>query len=178
MKSLLIAISLCPVYAAVNTQAQQDVDIQRYCGRWYEQARYENWFEEGMENVYTDYILLSNGSIQITNHGTTAQGYPEQASGRAFVTAPGVLAVSFVWPYWWFRTPYKILFIDAEYRAALVSGEDGSLLWLLTRETQPSRHLIQLLLNQAHERGFDTSKLRYTQHQNLKSTAPETNTPG
>lgn len=164
--------------AKVDTTPQQNVDFSRYLGRWYEQARYENWFEEGMDNVYTDYVPLKDNSIQVTNYGTDAQGYDEQARGKAFIDGPGLLEVSFVWPYWWFRTPYKILYVDPEYKAALVSGEDGEYLWLLTREMNASPKLMRSLLHEAERRGFDTSTLRYTQHQKRKSTAPDTKRPG
>ena len=81
--------------AVVNTEPQQNVNFNRYLGRWYEQARFENWFEEGMEHVYTDYLPLQNGAIQVINHGTSAQGYAEQARGRAFIAGKGVLDISF-----------------------------------------------------------------------------------
>ncbi len=174
---LLLAFSAV-VNAAVDTTPQQNVDFRKYAGRWYEQARFENWFEEGMEHVYTDYTLLQNGSLRVSNHGTSPQGYAEQATGRAFIVAPGELSVSFVWPYWWFRAPYKVLYVDSEYQSALVSGEDATYLWLLTREPVPATRMLKNLVEQAKLRGFDTSRLRYTKHQNRKSTAPDTKMPG
>lgn len=179
MKNILfLMMMLLPCLATVDTRPQADVDFKRYCGRWYEQARFENWFEEGLDHVYTDYVPLENGSIQVTNHGTDAQGARLQAAGRGFIKAPGLLEVSFVWPYWWFRSPYKILYIDADYQGAVVSGIDDTYLWLLTRDAAPPRQLIEKLLKEAQKRGFNTSNLRYTQHQKRKSTAPDTNRPG
>ena len=175
---LMATILPCLAQMVVDTTPQQSVDFRRYAGRWYEQARYENWFEEGMEHVYTDYTPLKDGSIRVTNHGTDAQGYTEQARGRAFITGKGELGVSFVWPYWWFRAPYKVLYVDPEYQGAVVSGENADYLWLLTRQDIPRRELVNRLVHEAAKRGFDTAKLRHTQHQKRKSTAPETNTPG
>lgn len=148
--------------AVVNTEPQQNVNFNRYLGRWYEQARFENWFEEGMEHVYTDYLPLQNGAIQVINHGTSAQGYAEQARGRAFIAGKGVLDISFVWPYWWFRTPYKILYVDPDYQSALISCEGDEYLWLLTRKKTASPGQIDTLRKEAQRRGFDTSKLRFT----------------
>ena len=164
--------------ATVNTTPQPDVNLTRYCGRWYEQARYENWFEQDLDQVYTDYTPLASGSIQILNHGTDPQGRKHKTRGKAVVTSPGQLGVSFVWPYWWFRTPYKILYVSPDYEGALVSGEGSDYLWILTREEDASPLLIKKLKQEAQLRGFDTTKLRRTTHQKRKSTVPATNKPG
>lgn len=154
-----LVVSIC---TAADTTPQPNVSLDRYQGRWYEQARYENWFEEGMEQVYTDYTAGPDGSIDVQNSGRDSNGRLKQAAGRAFPVTNGVLEVSFVWPYWWFGAPYHILYVDKEYKAALVSGDDDEYLWLLTRERIPGRETIQRLIKEAKRRGFDTTKLRFT----------------
>lgn len=179
MKKLIqLLLIILPATAAINTTPQTNIDYERYCGRWYEQARYENWFEKGLDHVYTDYTLLNNKSIRITNYGTDARGCTKQATGRGYISKTGVLEISFVWPYWWFRTPYIILYLNPEYSAALVSGNGADYLWLLTRDIHPNTGLMRSLIKEAKRRGFDTSALRYTNHQNRKSTDPDTNKPG
>ncbi len=176
--SYLLLIFCSQLLAQVDTTPQANIDMARYYGRWYEQARYENWFEEGLEKVYADYAPLGPDHVQVTNYGTTRQGELHKAGGRAIVKAPGELAVSFVWPYWWFHAPYKILYLTPEYDAALVSGEGEDYLWLLTRGEEASPRLLHKLEQEARKRGFDTSRLLYTRNQKRKSTAPDTNRPG
>ena len=108
-------------FAAVNTTPQKNVDLRQYAGRWYEQARYENWFEKDMDEVYTDYMLHKDGTITVKNNGRSIKGKAKQSVGRAFPSSAGEMEVSFVWPYWWFRAPYKILYVSADYSAALVA---------------------------------------------------------
>lgn len=177
-KIIQLLLTVLPATAAINTTPQTDIDYGRYCGRWYEQARYENWFEKGLDHVYTDYEQLDNKSIKVTNYGTNARGDKKQASGRGYISEKGELEVSFVWPYCWFRAPYRILYLDPEYSAALVSGNGADYLWLLTRDIPPNAKLMSSLIKEAKRRGFDTSALRYTNHQKRKSTAPDTNKPG
>lgn len=157
--TFLFMLSLC--YAA-NTTPQENVSLERYMGRWYEQARFENWFEKGMDEVYTDYTKGPDSSINVRNYGTGPDKITEHSSGRAFPVSNGILEVSFVWPYWWFRAPYHILYVDEAYSAALVSGDDDQYLWLLTRQKQADKRMIQRLLKEAKLRGFDTTKLRFT----------------
>ena len=148
--------------ARVNTTPPPDISIPRYMGRWYEQARFENWFESGMEHVYTDYKLSSDGSISITNTGRNERGVQSSARGRGVTCGTGRFRVSFVPPYKWFRAPYHILYVDKDYNSALVSGDGNDYLWLLTRQQTPDKSILTPLLEEAQLRGFDTSKLRYT----------------
>lgn len=150
---------------APDTTPQGDITLHRYLGRWYEQARYECFFERDMDEVYTDYTAREDGGIDITNAGTTAGGRHKEAHGRAVVPDAerhGRLLVSFVPPYRWFRAPYHILYVDTDYRMALVSGEDEGYLWLLTRERKADEATMRRLLDEAQKRGFDLARLRLT----------------
>lgn len=168
---------------APDTTPQQAIRLDAYLGRWYEQARYECFFEWGMDEVYTDYSARADGSIDITNAGSTASGRRKEARGRAVVPdeeTAGRLLVSFVPPYRWFRSPYHILYADADYRMALVSGASAGYLWLLTRARKADEVTMRRLLDEAQKRGFDISALRLTrQHaegtetQNRKSAPNE-----
>ena len=69
---LILLTSTC---IAADTTPQANVSLSRYQGRWYEQARYENWFEEGMEQVYTDYSPGPDGSLNVMNSGRNETGH-------------------------------------------------------------------------------------------------------
>ena len=147
----------------VNTAPQQGLNLNAYMGRWYEQARYDHAFENGLDRVFTDYSMLPDGRVKITNNGTDGNGVPHRAGGMGSCPhGDGRLQVSFVPPYSWFRAPYHILYATQGYTGAVVSGEDDRYLWLLTREQEPPRELMRELLGEARARGFDTSRLRYT----------------
>lgn len=158
---------------------QREVNLSAFMGRWYEQARLENMFERGMDEVYSDYEPMGDGRFRVCNSGTDAGGISHQAHGMGSMkeaAAPGVLRVSFVPPYGWFAAPFLILYTDAEYREALIAGSGGHYLWLLTREPQPSRDSLNRLLAEAQRRGFNTHELRRTRqtHQKRQSTPTET----
>ncbi|MBQ5664346.1 MAG: lipocalin family protein [Akkermansia sp.] len=146
----------------VNTTPQRNVSIEKYLGRWYEQARFENWFEEGLEEVFTDYTAGPDGSINVVNCGKKRNGHQCSSRGRAYPCGAGRLKVSFVPPYGWFKAPYHILYTDPDYQGALVSGDGEEYLWLLTREKTPDSGLLETLRREAQKRGFDTALLRQT----------------
>ncbi len=151
--------------APVDTTPAAGISLPRYMGRWYEHARFENWFEAGLDTVYTDYRLRSDGQVEVLNCGTNTKGWRKLSKGRGICRCTGSLRVSFVPPYFWFRAPYNILYVDPEYQSALVSGDGSNFLWLLTRKAQPPQELVATLLNHARLRGFNTEQLRYTKQE-------------
>lgn len=162
LKSILHYFFKSKPESPVNTLPQQDVRLDKYLGRWYEQARYENWFESGLDEVFTDYSTGPGGSINVLNCGKNHRGLQSTSKGRGYPAGRGRLNVSFVPPYGWFRAPYHILYVDPDYQSALVSGENASYLWLLTREKTPQESLLSTLIGEAEKRGFNTSELRFT----------------
>lgn len=147
-----------------NTTPVPHLNLRAYLGRWYEQARYEHRFERGMDGVFTTYTLTDDGNISVMNVGYDARGQEHRAKGEAQQTAQGggALSVSFVPPFIWFGTPYRVLYVDEHYTEALVSGAGNDYLWLLTRRPNPGFGTLKHLMYEAKRRGFDLHRLRRT----------------
>ena len=43
----------------------QNLDIERFMGRWYVISIIPNWFEDG-KNAYDDYVLNPDGTVGVT----------------------------------------------------------------------------------------------------------------
>ena len=158
---------------------QAGIDLMSFMGRWYEQARIENTFEHGLDDVYSDYYAMKDGKFRVFNTGTDSRGEQFRAKGMGSIkdcNEPGALQVSFVPPYSWFAAPFHILYTDAHYQEALIAGSGGHYLWLLTRDAHPSKESLNNLLREARRRGFNTHELRRThhRHQNRQSTPTDT----
>ncbi|WP_300727232.1 lipocalin family protein [uncultured Rikenella sp.] len=143
-------------------------DPKRYLGKWYEIARFDYRFERDMYAVTAEYSLRSDGKIRVVNTGRrgSPDGPTVTAAGKAKLGAPkdpvrpGFLKVSFFGP---FYAPYYILALDSDYQCALVAGKRHKTLWILSRQPQLSQETTQQLLDVARQRGFDTSKLHFTE---------------
>jgi len=144
-----------------DTRPADNVDLSQYLGRWYELARYETPFEEGMEEVYTEYKARPDGRISITNSGLKAGHGRKEAQATGTQVAPGQLKVSF-FPL--ISSDYNILAVDEFYRNALVSNAGGSCLWFLSRSPQIVPDAFEPMKREALRRGFDLSALHYTKH--------------
>jgi apolipoprotein D and lipocalin family protein len=145
-------------------QPAKPVELQRYLGRWYELARYENRFERGCEGVTADYSARPDGSIDVVNACDGApDGRRRVSRGRARVV-PGsgnaMLKVSFFGPF--FLGNYWILDRADDYQWAIVGEPSGRFLWILSRDHTPPTETYNLLVSRARDLGYDTTLLRRT----------------
>ena len=49
--------------------AVKNFDLQKYQGKWYEIARLNHSFEEGMEQVTANYTINDDGTVKVINKG-------------------------------------------------------------------------------------------------------------
>lgn len=155
-----------PIFTSeVDTSTIRRLDIHSFMGKWYEIARYENRFERGMSHVSATYSLNENGKIRVLNEGVKS-GKPHRVKGKAFLpdpyNYPGRLRVSF---FLWFYSDYYIFELDNEnYKYAVIGSSDRDYLWILYREPVMPTLLLQELVERIQNRGYDTSKLLFVNH--------------
>jgi len=156
-------------------QVVAPVDLKRYAGQWWEQARLPNRFQQTCDGPVTaNYTLLPDGTMQVFNRCEREDASVEEAAGIARqVSLPGLpgagrLKVRFLpawlgWlPFAW--SDYWILKLDRDYQLALVGTPDRKYLWVLSREPQPDDASITAELEYARTLGFDVDKVVRTAH--------------
>ena len=135
-------------------------DIQRYSGVWYEIARIENSFEEGLSNVTATYTLRDDGRVKVVNKGyNTKAAEWDEADGYAVFGESeniGFLEVTFFWP---FFADYVIFEIDPEYQHAYITSDSKDYLWLLARTPIVSDKVKEHFLERAKSLGFKLDDL-------------------
>ena len=152
-----------PVGNTAVPQPAKSVDLQRYLGRWYELARYEQGFQKDCDGVSADYALRADGMISVLNSCRKPDGTASQAKGRAKIvdTATGAkLKVSFFGP---FFGDYWVLDRAEDYSWAIIGEPSGRYLWILSREANPGTAAVDALIERTRALGFDTTMLRRTQ---------------
>ena len=144
--------------------------VDRYLGTWYEIARLDHRFEEGLTDIQATYSLEADGSVKVLNRGLqTSNGKWREAIGKALFTGKrdeGSLKVSFFGP---FYGGYHVAALDPEYRWSLVVGPDRDYFWILSREPHISAGLRDQLILRARTLGIATDRLIWTP-QNGKAT--------
>ena len=147
----------------IDNTTVKTVDIELYMGRWYEIARFDHKFERGKVGVTANYSLNDDGTILVVNSGYNGSldGVLDTAIGKAKQPNskhPGRLKVSF---FWIFYGQYNILELDDDYSYALIGSSSDKYLWILSRTPQMQQETLNMLLEKAKGRGYDTSKLIY-----------------
>jgi apolipoprotein D and lipocalin family protein len=134
-------------------------DINKYLGKWYEIARFPHSFEKDLIGVTANYSLKDDGKIKVENKGYVGSldGPKKNAIGKAkFTKNPRRLKVSF---FWIFYGKYDILEVDLEnYKYALV-GSGKNFLWILSRTPQMDEKTYEMLVEKAKSLGYDVNDL-------------------
>lgn len=136
-------------------------DADRYLGTWYEIARLDHSFEEGLDNVTAEYRYNDDGSIRVINRGYSREdGKWQEAQGRARFVGDedvGHLRVSFFGP---FYASYVVFGLEREdYRYAWVTGYNRDYLWFLSRTPTVSDQAMEDFRQAARASGFDLDEL-------------------
>ena len=165
MKKLVLATlfaGLMPMMACTKDFDNSTVtsfDLSRYLGTWYEVARYDHSFEKGMDNAMAEYILQDDGTVFVLNTAWKNGKY-KVAEGKAKYPdsdlEPGALKVYF---FLFFYSEYNVMMVDEDYQISLVGSKSKNYLWILSRTPVPDPDLLNMIIEEAEARGYDTSKL-------------------
>ncbi|MBT1451190.1 lipocalin family protein [Glaciecola sp. XM2] len=166
--SILVFVMLLGACTGIpeGVQPIKGFEKEKYLGTWYEIARLDHSFERGLNQVTATYTLREDGGIDVLNKGFNTQAQEwEYAEGKAYFVGDesvGHLKVSFFGP---FYASYVIADLDKDnYQYALVTGPDTGFLWILARTPQLDAKIVDRLVQQANELGFDTEQLIYVKH--------------
>lgn len=146
------------------------LDVPRYMGTWYEIAKFPNRFQaKCVANTRARYLAQTDGSVQVLNSCTTADGSVIDALGLAkqvgAATSPK-LEVRFA-PAWLSWLPmvwgdYWVIDLDTDYQLAAVSDAKREYLWVLSRTPQVNAKAYDTLLDRLKAQHFDVKKLEPT----------------
>lgn len=166
---LLLLIAAC-TGVPQGIQPVTGLNTDKYLGKWYEIARLDHSFEEGLSRVTAEYELQDDGGIKVINRGFDAEeGEWSVAEGRAVFVGDentGHLKVSFFGP---FYASYVIFELDKEqYQYAYVTGYDRDYLWFLSRTPDVGAEAIAEFREVAVEAGFDLEELVIVDHSPAK----------
>ncbi|WP_286784296.1 MULTISPECIES: lipocalin family protein [Pseudomonas] len=147
------------------------VDLQRYQGTWYELARLPMFFQRNCVQSEARYSLRADGAVSVRNRCKTDSGEWQEAVGEAVPQVEGRTDKLWVRFDNWFsrlfpgltRGEYWVLYLDDDYRTALVGHPNRKYLWLLSRTPEVDAAARERLLGVAREQGYDVSQLIWRQ---------------
>ncbi|MYN11591.1 lipocalin [Pusillimonas sp. TS35] len=171
----VVAVSLVAFVAGCTAShpdlpTQSGVDLNKYVGRWYEQARLPNRFQEDCAgDVRADYELQPDNTIGVTNQCRAKDGSTKVAEGEGRLSTsvdprdPAKLEVRFA-PKWTSWLPmvwgdYWIMRLQGDYQYSLVGTPDRNYLWVLSRDQEADESAVTDLLDYAGTLGFPVTQV-------------------
>lgn len=144
-------------------QAVQQVDLERYMGKWYEVASFPSWFQKGCVCSTAEYTLAGNYvEVKNTCRKGTPEAEPESVTGKAY-PVPGTrnsqLKVQFFYP---FKGDYLVIALDDDYQYAVVGHPKRKYLWFLSRTPAMDEEIYDILVQTARAKGYDVTRLQRT----------------
>ena len=146
----------------------EDVDLNRYIGRWYEIALIPVWFQKDCAGGTTaEYTLVKEGVVSVVNKCCTKDGKVKEAKGRAWVVdkkTPAKLKVSFfsLFGFWLFAGHYWIIDLDPEYQYAVIGHPSRDLGWILSRTPKLPEEVLKSIAERLEANGYNFSKFKMT----------------
>lgn len=166
----LAILAACATTTGANLPTQPGIDLQRYAGTWYEQARLPNQFQEDcIGDVRAEYRLKEDDRITVINQCRIRDGSLRTVEGEGRLSRaadprdPAILEVRFA-PAWTSWLPmvwgdYWIIRLEGDYEYSLVGTPDRKYLWVLSREPQADPAVVERLLEHAGQLGFKVDEV-------------------
>ena len=144
----------------IDTSTDDELNLERFMGLWYEIARMNHPFERGMSHVTASYSLMGDGSVEVCNEGIKSLTMRrKRIVGKAVMPdsdRPRRLRVSF---FPMIYSDYNILKIDDDYTCVLIGSRTSDCLWILSRTPEVSTAVYSEMLTEAARRGYDVGRL-------------------
>lgn len=151
-----------------DVESVEYVDVNKYMGTWYEYARIPNRFQNKCEgNVTANYTLLPGGKVRVINECLETDGNTDKAKGTAKIVnteTNSQLKVSFfsIFGINLFWGNYWVLYVDEEYKVAVVGEPGRKYGWILTRDIEPDSEKLKEAYNAIENNGYDADKFIQT----------------
>jgi len=164
----LLLYFLCVAYMVKGQALQtvEQVDPDKYLGRWYDIASFPATFQKDCHCTTADYERVPGKPyLKVTNRCLKFRGKRSGmsvANGKIFIvkgSGNAKLKVQFFWP---FKGNYYIIGLADDYSWALVGHPERKYLWILSRESYMPDYTYQSIVELAKTKGYDTGKLQKT----------------
>ncbi len=158
--TLLVAAG-CGSMPGPPLEVVPSVDLDRYAGKWYEIARYPNWFETDCVGTTAEYTLRDDGKVTVVNtcRAQTLDGDIDRIEGVARVADENTnakLKVQFFWP---FEGDYWIIDLADDYSYAVVGNPGRDFFWILSRTPTLDEAIYQDIVEQMPAWRYDPERL-------------------
>ena len=147
----------------------ENLDIEKFMGRWYVISLIPNWIEKDATNSYDDYKLNDDGTVDITYHAIQNNSKKQiKQKGIIDKDNPAKWEIKFIKPWVpFFKAPYEVIIIDKDYQNMVVGYPDNSFGWIMSRDTSiDSLSYVKILDELENKFGYSKEEFKKVLHDN------------
>lgn len=141
----------------------QNLELERFQGRWYEVARIPRDYDQRCHDTTADYRLVAPGKLELHHQCRlrSPSGSLSEFVAPATVDDPNVPA-KLTLDLGLYRGAYWVLDVGKDYDYALVGHPSLTMLWVLSREKTLPADVLERLEQRASREGYDRDALVMT----------------
>lgn len=143
----------------------ENVDIERFMGRWYVLAGIHTFLERDAYNAVETYRLDDDGTIATTfaMRRGSFDGKLVEYTPRGFVNEenPALWGMQFVWP---IKAEYRIVYLADDYSQTVIGRSARDYVWLMGRTPELAEGDYVRFLAIIKNLGYDTAQVRRVPH--------------
>ena len=145
-----------------NSLENQDFNIKKFSGLWYEIARMENSYQESCVASSVEYVLQKNNTYNVFNRcfENSLDGKLIEYNGSAKKISNNNISKLKMRYFIFFTKEYNVIYIN-NYKTAVVANDDFSSLWIMSRTPFINNEELENILNNLKNK-MNTSKLIFT----------------
>jgi apolipoprotein D and lipocalin family protein len=137
-----------------------NVDVERFMGRWYVLANIPTFMERDAYNAVETYRRDADGTIAttFTFRRGAFDGKPVEYTPRGFVSdeSTAIWGMQFVWP---IKAEYRIVYLDASYSLTVVARSARDYAWLMGRKPELADADYERFVALLRGFGYDVAKI-------------------
>ncbi len=163
---ILISVLFCSL---LSNDPVKNLDIEKFMGKWYVISNIPNFIERGASNSYDDYILNSDGTIQISYHAiknkkpitvkqhATIIDTTNNSTWQLKLTKPCIPLL---------RLPYKVILLDKDYQYMVIGYPKNKYGWIMCRKNKIEDNLyLEILTTLETEFGYNKEEFLKVVHE-------------
>lgn len=161
--SMALGLVACSKDPQLDTVS--NVDLKRFQGKWYEVASLPRPTQADCYGTIAVYTLTSDTTMSLVHQCNLGSmtGPLRESHANGVVNDPSVAAKLSVDFGGGFYGDYWIIDLGEHYEYAVVGHPTRQYLWIISRTPTLDATTLATVLKNAQDKGFDTSRLQYTQ---------------
>ena len=158
MNNKIIILFLLILSTSFSHEVVDNLNLEKFMGRWYVISLIPNWIEEDASNSYDEYTLNKDGTVDIF-YQAIKKGKTRTIKQRATVLEnPAIWEIQFIKPWVpFFKAPYEVIILDEDYNYMVVGYPNNDYGWIMSRTTSLEDSIYKKILSKL-ETDFGYSK--------------------